>query len=230
MECHSQCQQAGVGWALPAEQMGNSEVGHLNLGAGRIVYQEFTRVTRSIGTGSFFKNRTLTDAADVAIENGKSLHILGLLSPGGVHSHEEHMQAMAKLAVERGVKNVYMHAFLDGRDTAPKSAAASINQMQQQFDELGSGRFASIIGRYYAMDRDHRWPRIQAAYDLITQGKAEHTATSAIEGLEAAYARGETDEFVLATAIVPEGEKPVRVEDGDVMVFMNFRSDRTICP
>ncbi len=223
---HTLIRGSGAEVGLPADQMGNSEVGHLNLGAGRIVYQEFTRVTRSIGTGSFFKNRTLTDAADTAIENGKSLHILGLLSPGGVHSHEEHLQAMAKLAVERGVKNVYMHAFLDGRDTAPKSAAASINQMQQQFEDLGNGRFASIIGRYYAMDRDHRWPRIQAAYDLITQGKAEYTATTAIEGLELAYERGETDEFVLATAIVPEGETPVRVEDGDVVVFMNFRSDR----
>jgi len=223
---HTLIRGSGAEVGLPAEQMGNSEVGHLNLGAGRIVYQEFTRVTRSIKTGSFFKNRTLTDAADKAIETGKSLHILGLLSPGGVHSHEEHIQAMARLAVERGVKNVYLHAFLDGRDTPPMSASASIRQMEDLFEELGNGRVASVIGRYYAMDRDHRWPRIQASYDLITQGKAEYTAKSASEALGEAYLREETDEFVKATAIVPEGEKPARVEEGDVMVFMNFRSDR----
>lgn len=223
---HTLIRGSGAEVGLPAEQMGNSEVGHLNLGAGRIVYQEFTRVSRSIKTGSFFKNRTLTDAVDKAIETGKAVHILGLLSPGGVHSHEEHIQAMARLAVERGAPQVYLHAFLDGRDTAPKSAESSIRDMEALFDELGNGRFASIIGRYYSMDRDHRWPRIQAAYDLITQGKAEVTAKTASEALQQAYQRGETDEFVNATAIVPEGGQPVRVEDGDIVVFMNFRSDR----
>ena len=191
-----------------------------------MVYQEFTRVSRSIKTGSFFTNATLTDAVDLAINTEKAVHIIGLLSPGGVHSHEEHIHAMARLAVERGAGKVYLHAFLDGRDTPPRSAAASIQAMDDKFRELGNGRFASMIGRYYAMDRDHRWPRIQAAYDLITEGKAEFEAQDAISGLEMAYARDESDEFVQATRIVPEGEQPVRVEDGDVVVFMNFRSDR----
>ncbi len=224
---HSFIQCSGAGVGLPADQMGNSEVGHLNLGAGRVVYQEFTRVNRSIKTGSFFTNQTLTDAMQVAIDNNKAVHILGLLSDGGVHSHETHIHAMAELAIKQGVREVYLHAFLDGRDTAPQSASASIAAMQQKFDrELGRGRIASIIGRFFAMDRDHRWPRIQAAYDLITQGKAEFSATSAQAGLEQAYERGEKDEFVQATAIIPEGKSAVRVEDGDVIVFMNYRSDR----
>ncbi len=211
---------------LPAAQMGNSEVGHLNLGAGWVVYQEFTRISRSIKTGSFFSNNTLTQAVDTAIESGKAVHILGLLSPGGVHSHEEHIQAFAKLAVERGAEKVYLHAFLDGRDTPPQSASSSIEAMEKEFKGLGHGGIASLIGRYYAMDRDHRWPRIQAAYDLMTQGKGEFNAPDAITGLKMAYERGETDEFVKATAIVPEGGKPVTIEDGDVIIFMNYRSDR----
>jgi len=216
--------EAAVG--LPTNQMGNSEVGHLNLGAGRVVYQEYTRINRAISSGTFFSNKTLTDAVDLAVSTGKAVHILGLLSPGGVHSHEEHIHAMAELAVKRGAQQLYLHAFLDGRDTPPRSAAASIKAMEEKFTALGQGRIASIIGRYYAMDRDHRWPRIQTAYDLITQGKAEHTAKTASEGLELAYARDESDEFVAATTVVPAGGAPVRILDGDVVVFMNFRSDR----
>lgn len=223
---HSLICTSGAAVGLPADQMGNSEVGHLNLGAGRVVYQEFTRVSRSIKTGSFFNNATLTDAVDLAIETDRAVHILGLLSEGGVHSHEEHIHAMVKLAVERGASKVYVHAFLDGRDTPPRSAASSIRTLEDKFREYGGGRFASIIGRYYAMDRDHRWPRIQAAYDLITQGKAEFEVQDAITGLELAYARDEGDEFVQATRIIPAGGEPVRVENGDVIVFMNFRSDR----
>lgn len=223
---HSFIRTSGAAVGLPGDQMGNSEVGHLNLGAGRVVYQEFTRVSRSIKTGSFFSNATLTDAVDMATDNGKAVHILGLLSPGGVHSHEKHINAMVKLAVERGTPRVYLHAFLDGRDTPPRSAAASIQAMEDCFREAGGGRFASMIGRYYAMDRDHRWPRVQAAYDLITGSCAEFEAADAITGLEMAYARGESDEFVKATRILPEGQSPVRIEDGDVVVFMNFRSDR----
>ena len=223
---HTFLRCSGPEVGLPASQMGNSEVGHLNLGAGRVVYQEFTRISRSIRTGSFFTNNTLTQAVDKAIATGKAIHILGLLSPGGVHSHEEHIQAFAKLAVERGAEKVYLHAFLDGRDTPPKSAASSLEAMDNVFKQLGHGRIASIIGRYYAMDRDHRWPRIQAAYDLMTQGKGEFSAPNAITALEKAYSRGETDEFIKATAIVPAGSKPVTIEDGDVIVFMNYRSDR----
>ena len=223
---HTLIRTSGAAVGLPADQMGNSEVGHLNLGAGRVVYQEFTRVSRAIRTGSFFTNNTLTNTVDQAIATGKAVHILGLLSPGGVHSHEEQIYAMAELAIKRGAPKLYLHAFLDGRDTPPKSAAESIRLMEQKFAELGGGRIASIIGRYYAMDRDHRWPRIQAAYDLITQGIAVEQVESAQQGLEKAYARGESDEFVLATAIVPAGESLVKVEDGDVIIFMNYRSDR----
>ncbi len=223
---HSFVRTSGAAVGLPGGQMGNSEVGHLNLGAGRVVYQEFTRVSRSIKTGSFFTNATLTDAVDLAIAGDKAVHILGLLSPGGVHSHERHIHAMVRLAVERGAERVYLHAFLDGRATPPRSAAASIQAMEDGFREFGGGRFASLVGRYYAMDRDHRWPRIQAAYDLITQGRAEFEAPDAITGLEMAYARDESDEFVKATRIVSEGTGPVCVEDGDVLIFMNYRSDR----
>lgn len=217
---------SGAAVGLPSDQMGNSEVGHMNLGAGRVVYQEFTRISRSIRTGSFFTNQTLVGAVDVAKENGRAVHILGLLSPGGVHSHEEHIHAMVDLAVQHGVEEIYVHAFLDGRDTPPKSAEPSIIALEQKFAELGKGRLVSLIGRYFAMDRDHRWPRIERAYDLITQGMAEYHAPTALEGLAMAYARGETDEFVEATSIVPQGGEPVRMRDGDAVVFMNFRSDR----
>lgn len=216
--------EAAVG--LPSNQMGNSEVGHLNLGAGRVVYQEYTRINRAISSGSFFTNKTFTDAVDLAINTDRAVHILGLLSTGGVHSHEDHIHAMAELAVRRGAKRIFLHAFLDGRDTPPQSAQASIETMEAKFRSLGHGRIATVIGRYYAMDRDHRWPRIQAAYDLITLGKAEYRASTAVEALAAAYARGETDEFVKATVIAAPGAEPTRIEDGDVVLFMNFRSDR----
>ncbi|MHB8252986.1 MAG: 2,3-bisphosphoglycerate-independent phosphoglycerate mutase [Acidiferrobacter sp.] len=219
-----QASEAAVG--LPSKQMGNSEVGHLNLGAGRVVYQEYTRINRAIASGAFFTNKTLTDAVDLARDNHKSLHVLGLLSPGGVHSHEDHIHAMVELAVTRGLSQVYLHAFLDGRDTLPQSAGASIAAMEAKFAALGRGRIASVIGRYYPMDRDHRWPRVQAAYDLLTIGKAQYRAATAADALALAYARGETDEFVKATAIVPPGEVPRVITDGDVVVFMNFRSDR----
>lgn len=223
---HTAINTSGSSVGLPSGQMGNSEVGHLNLGSGRVVYQEFTRVSRSIRTGSFFKNRTLTDAVDLTLEKNRALHIFGLLSPGGVHSHEDHIHAMFKLAVERGVKEIYVHAFLDGRDMPPKSAQPTLQAMQDRFDEQGVGQFASIIGRYYAMDRDHRWDRIQQAYELITEGRAEYAAGDAVTALQMAYDRGETDEFVKATRIVPIGQEPVRVETDDVVISMNYRSDR----
>jgi len=216
--------EAAVG--LPADQMGNSEVGHLNLGAGRVVYQEISRIAHAIKSGSFFTNRVLTDGVDKAIESNKAVHIMALLSDGGVHSHDAHVHSMVKLAVERGAKKVYVHAFLDGRDTAPKSAEKYINDLEKAFQEVGGGEIATIIGRYYAMDRDHRWPRIKAAYDLITTGKADYQAENAIQGVLAAYERGEKDEFVQATAIHPANKPAVVIEDGDTLIFMNFRSDR----
>jgi 2,3-bisphosphoglycerate-independent phosphoglycerate mutase len=219
---HTLIRTSGSSVGLPGGQMGNSEVGHLNLGAGRVVYQEFTRIGRSIRTGSFFSNRTLTDAVDLAVQKKSAVHILGLLSPGGVHSHETHIHAMAKLAVERGAERVFVHAFLDGRDMPPKSAQASLEAMDRVFAELGRGRIASVIGRYYAMDRDHRWDRIRRAYDLLTLGAADHAVGTARDALQAAYDRGETDEFVAATVIEP----PVTVGDGDVVINMNYRSDR----
>lgn len=217
---------SGAEVGLPAGQMGNSEVGHLNLGSGRVVYQEFTRITRSIKTGSFFDNKTLTNNVDQAIAAGKAIHVFGLLSPGGVHSHEDHLMAMLELAVQRGAEKVYLHVFLDGRDMPPKSASQSIKLAENTFKKLGKGRVATLCGRFYAMDRDHRWERIQMTYDAMTIARAEYTATSAKEGLQQAYERGETDEFVKPTLIVPPGEQPVVIEDGDAVFFMNFRSDR----
>lgn len=219
---HTEIMTSGSAVGLPAGQMGNSEVGHLNLGAGRVVYQEITRISRSIRTGSFFENLTLTNAVDLAVENDRAVHIIGLLSPGGVHSHEEHIQAMIRLAVERGAPRVYLHAFTDGRDMPPKSAEASLLAIQALFDELGKGRLATLVGRYFAMDRDHRWDRVQAAYDVIVSGKAEFLADDPLQALEMAYARGETDEFIKPTRI---GEQ-VMIKDGDVVFNMNFRSDR----
>ena len=219
---HGLISGSGMDVGLPDGQMGNSEVGHMNLGAGRVVYQDFTRVTKAIRDGEFFENPNICAAVDKAVAAGKAVHILGLLSDGGVHSHQDHLVAMAELAAKRGAEHIYLHAFLDGRDTPPKSAQHSIELMQATFTRLGKGRVASLIGRYFAMDRDNRWDRVEQAYHLIVEGKAEHHADYAVDGLIAAYERGETDEFVKATTI---GE-PVRVEDGDAVVFMNFRADR----
>ncbi|HEV7820763.1 MAG TPA: 2,3-bisphosphoglycerate-independent phosphoglycerate mutase, partial [Burkholderiales bacterium] len=211
---------------LPSAQMGNSEVGHLNIGAGRVIYQDYTRIEADIESGEFFKNAVLKQAVDTALRNGSTLHILGLLSPGGVHSHESQIAAMVQMATHAGLKDICVHAFLDGRDTPPRSARASLEFMNVKFTQLGAGRIASMVGRYYAMDRDQRWERVEGAYDLITQGKSEFTAPDAITGLEKAYGRGENDEFVKATAIVPAGGTPARMQDGDACVFMNFRADR----
>jgi 2,3-bisphosphoglycerate-independent phosphoglycerate mutase len=207
---------------LPKDQMGNSEVGHLNIGAGRVVYQEFERINQAIGDGDFFANAALLDAVQTAKTNGSALHILGLLSSGGVHSHERHIHAMLEMASREGLHKVYVHAFLDGRDTPPKSAEKYIHRLEKQCTRFGTGRIASIIGRFYAMDRDRRWARVEAAYNLIASGEGEYNAKTAQEGIDAAYTRGETDEFVKATIV----GAPARVADGDVIVYMNFRSDR----
>ncbi len=219
---HTFLRASGLEVGLPAGQMGNSEVGHLNLGAGRVVYQDFTRITKAIEDGSFYSNPVLERAIDKATQQKKALHIFGLLSPGGVHSHEDHILAILELAKQRNADKVYFHAFLDGRDTPPRSAKASIERVEAQCAALGVGRFASVSGRYYAMDRDKRWDRVERAYDAITQGQAEFHYDSALEALEAAYARGENDEFVKPSVINPE----VSMQDGDTVIFMNFRADR----
>jgi len=216
---------SGMAVGLPEGQMGNSEVGHMNLGAGRTVYQEFTRITKSIADGDFFENEALVNAIDKAVAADKAVHLMGLLSPGGVHSHEDHIMAACKLAAQRGAKKVYVHGFLDGRDMPPRSAEDSIVKTDALLKELGVGFVASLIGRYYAMDRDNRWDRVELAYNLLTQAKASHTYTSAQEALMAAYARDENDEFVAASSIQPEGEA-IKIEDGDALLFMNFRADR----
>ncbi len=207
---------------LPSKQMGNSEVGHLNIGAGRVVYQDLSRVDVAIEDGSFYSNRALLGAIDTARKNGRALHIMGLLSAGGVHSHEHHIFAMLEMAARNGLTKIYLHAFLDGRDTPPKSAAQSLIALQERCNALGVGKIASLVGRFYAMDRDNRWERVELAYNLITQGIAGYSASDALAALEAAYARGESDEFVKPTRI----GQPMPMQDGDAVVFMNFRADR----
>lgn len=217
---------SGMEVGLPEGQMGNSEVGHMTLGAGRVVYQNFTRINKAISDGDFFTNPVYVNAIDKAVQAGKAVHILGLLSPGGVHSHEDHMTAMIKLAAERGAKKLYLHAMLDGRDTPPRSAKSSLEKAEAAIKAAGVGQIASVCGRFYSLDRDNRWDRVQAAYDLMVDGKAEYQSTSALAALAAAYARDENDEFVLPTAILnPEGQV-VTMEDGDSVIFMNFRPDR----
>ena len=206
---------------LPDGQMGNSEVGHMNLGAGRIVYQDLTRIDAAIEDGSFFANAELVAACASATPLA-TLHVFGLLSPGGVHSHERHIFAMLELAARQGVGRVAVHAFLDGRDMPPRSAQASLLALQQACERAGNAHIASVGGRYYAMDRDQRWERVRQAWDAIVEAHADHVAPDALGALEAAYARGENDEFVLPTVI--EGARPIA--DGDAVVFMNFRADR----
>ncbi len=220
---HTDIQASGTYVGLPDGQMGNSEVGHTNIGAGRVVYQELTRISKAIEDGDFFKNPVLCEAVDKAVKAGKAVHVMGLMSPGGVHSHEKHIIAMIKLAAQRGAKKIYFHPFLDGRDVPPRSAQGDIDVFEKLFKELGVGRIVSLIGRYYAMDRDNRWDREQQAYDLLTQSKSEFAPfATATEALKAAYDRGENDEFVKASVV---GE-PVKMEDGDSLIFMNFRADR----
>ncbi|MEF1288475.1 2,3-bisphosphoglycerate-independent phosphoglycerate mutase [Vibrio sp. M260118] len=217
---------SGMDVGLPDGQMGNSEVGHTNIGAGRVVYQDLTRITKSIADGEFAETAALVEAIDAAVKAEKAVHIMGLMSPGGVHSHEDHIYAAVEMAAARGAEKIYLHCFLDGRDTPPRSAENSLKRFDELFSKLGKGRVASLIGRYYAMDRDNNWDRVQVAYDLLTQAKAEFTFDSAVAGLEAAYARDENDEFVKATAIKAEGQEDAAIVDGDAVIFMNYRADR----
>ena len=222
---HSLISGSGLDVGLPDGQMGNSEVGHMNLGAGRVIQQDFTRINQSISDGTFQSSRTLCTTLEALRDSDRALHILGLLSPGGVHSHEDHIEALITLAREKQVARVYLHAFLDGRDVPPRSALPSLNKLQNHINESGAGGIASIIGRYYAMDRDNRWERVLPAYNLIVDGEAAFTAESPQAALEAAYNRDETDEFVQATAVNPNGI-PTSIADGDAVIFMNFRADR----
>ena len=222
---HTLISGSGMDVGLPDGQMGNSEVGHVNLGAGRIVYQDFTRITKAIADGEFEHNPVLVENIDKAVAQNKAVHLMGLLSPGGVHSHEDHIAAAIEMAAKRGA-TVYLHAFLDGRDTPPRSAEASLERMDALMQKLNCGRVASVVGRYYAMDRDNRWERIESAYNLMVLGEAEYRYESSMAALKAAYERDENDEFVKASLIVPEGEQPATIDDGDSVIFMNFRADR----
>ncbi|MCR4428732.1 MAG: 2,3-bisphosphoglycerate-independent phosphoglycerate mutase [Caldiserica bacterium] len=217
------CSGEAVG--LPEGQMGNSEVGHLNLGAGRIVYQDFARINISIRNGEFFKNPVLEEAMDIARDRDSSLHLMGLVSDGGVHSHLDHLFALLEMAKSKGLKKVFVHAFLDGRDTPPKMAEVFLRALEEKLKELGIGKIATISGRYYAMDRDKRWERLERAYNALTLGEGEIAGTS-LEALENSYNQGIWDEFVLPTVIIEEGEQPVTIQDGDVVIHFNFRADR----
>ncbi|WP_165312454.1 2,3-bisphosphoglycerate-independent phosphoglycerate mutase [Vibrio ziniensis] len=217
---------SGMDVGLPDGQMGNSEVGHTNIGAGRIVYQDLTRITKSISDGEFQTNEVLVAAIDKAVAAGKAVHLMGLMSPGGVHSHEDHIYAAIELAAARGAEKIYLHCFLDGRDTPPRSAEGTLQRFDELFAKLGKGRIASLVGRYYAMDRDNNWERVEKAYDVLTAAQGEFTFDSALAGLEAAYAREENDEFVKATEIRAEGQESAAMQDGDAVLFMNYRADR----
>ncbi|MEW5706554.1 MAG: 2,3-bisphosphoglycerate-independent phosphoglycerate mutase [Actinomycetota bacterium] len=218
---------AGEAVGLPEGQMGNSEVGHLNLGAGRIVYQEITRISKSIREGDFFKNKALIEAMEQANKKGAAVHLMGLLSDGGVHSHIEHLFALINLAKMQGIKRLYIHAFLDGRDVPPQSALKYFEQLDKKIAEVNLGEVATVAGRYYAMDRDNRWERVERAYNAMVYAKGEQ-AYSASQAVEQSYEKGIVDEFVEPTVIIDKDSgKPVpRIKDGDSVIFFNFRADR----
>ena len=220
---HTLLRTSGEAVGLPAGQMGNSEVGHMNIGAGRVVYQTLTRIDRDIAEGGFSSNPALTEAADKVVSNDSAMHVIGLLSPGGIHSHEDQIMAMLDLALERGVGRLCLHALLDGRDTPPRSALASLKRFEAKLAAGGRGKLASICGRFYAMDRDRRWDRVEPAYTMLTEGVTPFRFADAESALLAAYERGEDDEFVQASLI---GEADALIADGDAVVFMNFRADR----
>jgi 2,3-bisphosphoglycerate-independent phosphoglycerate mutase len=216
---------SGMAVGLPEGQMGNSEVGHLNMGAGRIVYQELTRITKEIQDGDFFKNEALLKAVKNARENDSALHFMGLLSDGGVHSHNTHLYGLLELAKKEGLKKVYVHCFLDGRDTPPSSGKGYVEELQRKMEELGVGQIATVMGRYYAMDRDNRWDRVEKAYLAMTKGQGEKAACGAC-GVQASYDKENTDEFVLPTVVEKDGASVGTIKDGDSVVFFNFRPDR----
>lgn len=216
---------SGLAVGLPAGQMGNSEVGHLNMGAGRIVYQDLTKITKSIEDGDFFENEALLAACKNAAEHDTALHLYGLVSDGGVHSHITHIYGLLRLAKKQGLKKVYVHCFLDGRDTPPTSGRGYVRDLREKMKELGVGEIATVMGRYYAMDRDNRWERIQIAYDALTKGEGNKFADPE-EAVLASYDAGKTDEFMLPAVIVKDGRPVATIKDGDSVIFFNFRPDR----
>lgn len=216
---------SGMDVGLPAGQMGNSEVGHTNIGAGRIVYQELTRITKSIDDGDFFEKKEFLDAVANCKRSNSKLHLLGLLSNGGVHSHNTHLYALVEMAKKQGLKEVYIHCFFDGRDVPPDSAKGYVEELEEKLREIGVGSIASVMGRYYAMDRDNRWERVKQAYDVMTSGTGLK-AESAGQAVAESYARGEYDEFVKPTAIFKDGKPIATIQAGDSAIFFNFRPDR----
>lgn len=222
---HAELSASGLDVGLPKGQMGNSEVGHLNIGAGRIVYQELTRITKEIEEGSFFKNSEINAVMDKAKNANSALHLLGLLSDGGVHSHIDHLKALIRMAKEKGLTKVYVHAFLDGRDVPPSSAKNFMIDLQNYLKEVGVGKVATVAGRYYAMDRDKRWERVELAYNAMVLGKGEE-AVDPVEAIEKSYHDNKADEFVLPTVIM-ENVKPLgKISNNDSVIFFNFRPDR----
>ena len=222
---HTYIQASGLDVGLPAGQMGNSEVGHLNIGAGRIVYQELTRITKSIEDGDFFRNPAFLKAMDNCKQKNTALHLMGLCSDGGVHSHLEHLYALVRMAKEQGLSKVYIHCFMDGRDTPPRSGEGYIRQLEEKLNEIGAGEIATVSGRYYAMDRDNRFERVERAYAALVYGEG-FTAESGHEAMEKSYARGDSDEFVQPTVILKNGKPVATVQPDDSIIFFNFRPDR----
>jgi 2,3-bisphosphoglycerate-independent phosphoglycerate mutase len=222
---HTTLQASGLAVGLPEGQMGNSEVGHLNMGAGRVVYQDLTRISKSIADGIFANNRVLLESMEKINRAGGSLHLMGLFSDGGVHSHLEHLKALLEMAAKRGLSRVFIHAFLDGRDTAPTSGKQYLEDFQRYLDELGTGRIATIMGRFYAMDRDQRWERVQPAYETLVGGQGR-IAENVSAAIDTAYEAGETDEFVKPTVLVDGQGQVASIHDGDGIIFFNFRADR----
>ncbi len=222
---HTTIEASGLHVGLPEGQMGNSEVGHMNIGAGRIIFQELTKITHEIKVGNFFNNENLNLAVDKAIESGGDLHLLGLLSDGGVHTHIDHVKALVKLAKDKGLNRIYLHGFMDGRDVSPTSGVNFVKEMEETFEEVGAGKIASVSGRYYAMDRDNRWERIQQAYEVLVNGKGNYAKT-AVSAMEESYKNNITDEFILPTVIGTEGKPTATIKDGDSVIFFNFRPDR----
>ncbi len=217
---------SGEAVGLPAGQMGNSEVGHMNLGAGRVVPQDLTYINKLIADGDFFDNKTLNAAVQHALDNNTSLHLVGLLSDGGVHSHQKHLYALLQLAKQKGLTRVFIHALLDGRDTPPRSGAEYLRQLEEQISRIGCGAIASITGRYYSMDRDKRWERTKKGYDAAVHGQGK-TAKSAAEAIEASYADDVSDEFVLPVVLAnSDGSPKATINSNDAVIYFNFRSDR----